>query len=93
MPGPSPAAGAAFRRGPDDRVAGLPCTQWRTTDLSGTPTLACITADGVLLRASVAGRVLVEALHLAYVAQDPAVFRIPDDYRKLTPPTVKHPPP
>jgi hypothetical protein len=93
VPGPAPAAGAAFQRGPDDTVAGLPCTQWRTTDVTGTPTLACVTADGVLLRASAAGRVLVEALHVAYRQTDPTVFAIPQDYRKLTPPTVKRTPP
>lgn len=93
MPGPAPAASAGFQRDRDDSVAGLPCTQWRTRDVTGTPTLACITADGVLLRASAAGRVLVEALHVAYVRQDPAVFRIPQDYQKLTPPPVKRLPP
>ncbi len=91
MPGPAP--GGAFQRGPDDSVAGLRCTEWRTKDVTGTPTLACITADGVLLRASAAGHVLVEALHVAYVAQDPAVFRIPEDYQRLTPPPLKRLPP
>ena len=93
LPGGGAAAGAAFQRRGDDSVAGVPCTEWQTRDVTGTPTLACITADGVLLRASAAGRVLVEALHLAYAPQDPAVFRIPQDYRRITPPPVKRPPP
>ena len=80
-------------RVPTDTVAGRPCTEWQTGDVTGAPTLACITDDGVLLRASAAGRVLVEALHLSYATPDPAVFRIPEDYRKIAPPAVQRPAP
>ena len=93
MPWPAPGAAAAFQRHGADTVAGLPCTEWQTADVTGAPTLACITDDGVLLRASAAGRVLVEALHLRYATPDPAVFRIPEDYRKITPPTRQTPAP
>ena len=93
MPGPAPASGATFLRRGTDSVAGMPCTEWQTSDVTGAPTLACITADGVLLRASAAGRVQVEALHLAYAPQDPALFRIPEDYRRITPPPVQRPAP
>jgi hypothetical protein len=86
MPWPAPTAGAPFQRRGADTVAGVPCTEWLTADMTGAPTLACITDDGVLLRASAAGRVLVEALHLSYAVADPSVFRIPEDYRKVTPP-------
>jgi hypothetical protein len=89
MPGAAPANGAAFQRRGADQVAGVACTEWQTTDVTGTPTLACITEDGVLLRASAAGRVLVEALHVAYAKQDPAVFRVPEGYRRITPPPVQ----
>ena len=34
-------------------------------------------------------RVLLEALHVAYGPQDPAVFHIPEDYRRLVAPKVK----
>ena len=87
--GLAPAEGAGFQRRGPDTVAGLPCTEWQTRDVTCAPTLACITDDGVLLRASAAGRVLVEVLHLAYAPQDPSVFRIPEDYRRITPPPVK----
>jgi len=93
MPWPAPAVAAAFQRRGADTVAGLPCTEWQTADVTGAPTLACITDDGVLLRASAAGRVLVEALHLSYATPDPAVFRIPEDYRKIAPPPVQRPAP
>lgn len=93
MPWPAPATAAAFQRRGADTVAGLPCTEWQTADVTGAPTLACITDDGVLLRASAAGRVLVEALHLSYATPDPAVFRIPEDYRKIAPPPVQRPAP
>lgn len=90
-PVPLPQAGASFVRRGTDSVAGVRCTEWQTTDVTGAPTLACLTDDGVLLRASGAGRVLVEALHLTYAPQDPAVFRIPDDYRRIQPPPVQRP--
>ncbi len=93
MPWPAPTAGATFQRRGTDTVAGVPCTEWQTADLTGAPTLACITDDGVLLRASAAGRVLVEALHLSYATPDPSVFRIPEDYRKITPPPLQRPAP
>lgn len=93
LPLPGPASGAAFRRRGDDSVAGLPCTEWQTRDVTGGATLTCITADGVLLRASAGGRVLAEALHVAYAPQDASVFRIPDDYRRLAPPALKRPAP
>jgi hypothetical protein len=90
---PGPAAGTTFQWRGTDTVAGVPCTEWQTSDVTGAPTLACITADGVLLRASAAGRVLVEALHLSYAAQDPSVFRVPEQYRKIAPPPAHRPGP
>ncbi len=56
-------------------VAGLPCTDWQTADAAGQPTLLCLTADGVMLRASQKGQVLLEATAVSYGPQDPAVFR------------------
>ena len=53
--------------------------------MTGQPTLACITEDGVLLRAITAGRVLLEALRLSYATQDSSMFHIPDDYRRIQP--------
>lgn len=87
MPGPAPTA--TFVRRGQSSVAGLPCTEWLTQDVTGTPTLACITGDGVLLRAAAAGRVLVEALEVTYGPVDPAVFGIPEGYRRIVPPAVK----
>jgi hypothetical protein len=84
-----PAGAAGFTRRGDAEIAGLPCTEWETRDMSGVPVLACITADGVLLRARAGARVLVEALHVAFAPQDPAVFRVPADYRRITPPPLK----
>jgi hypothetical protein len=75
-----------FSRRGRDRVAGLACTVWDVRSGRGSGT-ACITADGVLLRAVAAGRVLLEAERVDYAAQDQSVFRIPDDYTRLTPPS------
>lgn len=84
MPGAAP--GSAFTREDTDSVAGLACTDWQTTDSAGAPTLACITADGVLLRARSGGRTLVEAVSVRYAPQDPTLFQPPADYRRVTQP-------
>jgi hypothetical protein len=80
---------ASFTRRGTSQVAGLDCTQWETTDNAGKPTLACITEDGVLLRAVAGGRVMVVAAEVRYVGQGEAVFRIPADYRRIIAPPVK----
>lgn len=89
LPGPGAAPGAGFIRQGADTVAGVTCTNWLTRDVSGTPTLACITADGVLLRATAGGRVLVEALSVRYGPIDPEAFRVPEDFRRIAPPPLK----
>ena len=87
MAGPAGAApaGAYVRRG-TETVAGLPCTDWDTTDNGGSTATVCFTADGVMLRASRNGTVLVEAASVAYRAQDPADFLVPPGFQVLTPP-------
>lgn len=85
LPGPAP-EGHFVRRGTAD-VAGLPCTEWQTADSAGRQVLACLTADGVLLRARTVagGHTLVEAERVSYAPQDPALFRVPAGYTKVTP--------
>jgi hypothetical protein len=87
LPG-MPAAVEFIRRG-TAHIAGLDCTQWATIDNSGRPTLVCITEDGVLLRAAADGRVLAIATEVRYAAQADAVFRVPEDYRRIVAPPVK----
>jgi hypothetical protein len=67
------------RRG-EDTVAGQACTEWETLDHDRRKASVCITADGVLLRASTAGQAQVSAISVQYAPQDPAVFQIPPDY-------------
>jgi len=69
-----------FARQGTAEIAGLPCTQWRTTDPSGQQTLACYTTDGVLLRASAGPRVLMEAIAVTYAPQDVTIFKVPASY-------------
>ncbi len=83
-----PAAASFVRRG-STQVAGLDCTQWETTDNGGKATLACITADGVLLQAVAGNRVMVVAAEVRYAAQGAEVFRVPSDYRRIIAPPVK----
>ncbi len=79
---PGAAASATYIRRGEERVAGVRCTDWETAERQGRRTEACITADGVLLRARVGERVLVSAIAVRYAPQDPAVFRIPPDYAR-----------
>lgn len=83
---PGENAGAGFTRLGTAEVAGMGCTLWRTTDSAGQPVEACITADGVLLRARREGHTLVEAVSVAYGHQDPAIFAIPAGYQHVRPP-------
>ncbi len=78
--------GGHFTRQGNDTVAGLPCTDWQTTDTTGDPTIACFTADGVLLRARAGNRTLLEAATVTYGPQDAAAFRTPPDYVHVKPP-------
>jgi hypothetical protein len=65
-------------------VAGLPCTNWQTADAGGRPTVLCLTEDGVMLRASQGGQVLLQATTVSYGPQDPAAFVPPDGFRHMS---------
>lgn len=86
LPGTAPSGN--FQRSGHITVAGLGCTQWKTRDTAGRQVLACLTPDGVLLRAEADGLMLVEALSVDFAPLPEAVFRVPADYRKITPPSV-----
>ena len=68
-----------------DQVAGLPCTNWQTPDNRGQPAVLCLTADGVMLRASSGDQVLVEARSVTYGPQDSAAFAAPAGFRRIAP--------
>jgi len=78
MPSPS----ARFVREGTDRVANTPCTIWRVQD-QGEAGRACITADGVTLRAEQVGRpdARMEAIAVVYGAQDATRFQRPQGYQ------------
>ena len=95
LPGPLPGAlpgqaadrgRASFERVGTARVAGLGCTEWQTLDSQGAATTACITEDGVLLRARQGAQVLAEAARVTYGRLDPGAFRVPDGYARATRP-------
>lgn len=88
---PGVAKGGAFIQRGEARVAGLACTDWETKDTGGRTVLACLTADGVLLRAQANGLVLLQATSVRFEPQAEAVFRVPADYRTITmPPPPSH---
>ena len=91
-PLPGQPGGASFVRRGTDEVAGLPCTQWEATDTQGQPTLACLTGDGVLLRAMRGQVVLIQAQRVAYGPEDPALFKLPADYARSQAPAAPEQP-
>ncbi len=80
-----PSTGDYRRLGPE-LVAGTSCTDWATRDVAGRDSVVCLTADGVLLRAMQAGRVLVQAIRVEEVTQPADIFAIPDGDRVQAPP-------
>ncbi len=80
-------ADGAYRRLDGRVVAGTPCTDWSTRDQAGTESVVCLTDDGVMLRASQAGRLLLQAVRVGYAPQPAAVFAVPDGYRVEVAPT------
>lgn len=85
-PLPGQPGGQTFTRRGADKVAGTPCTQWEATDSQGQPTLACLTDDGVLLRAMRGRVVLIQAKRVTFGTQDPALFKLPDGYQRIQAP-------
>jgi hypothetical protein len=79
-----PTGGGAYVRQGDEQVAGLACTDWEATASDGRQTVACITADGVMLRASAGGHTLLSAVSVDYAPQDPALFAVPDGFTLRT---------
>ena len=76
---------ARFTRGGTEKIAGTDCTVWRYEGQTQSGE-ACITADGVMLRAQGTaqgqqGR--MEAVRVAYGPQDPAQFRRPEGYQSM----------
>lgn len=84
LPG-APTSGV-YVRGAEDRVAGLPCTEWETRDNGGVPATLCVTADGVMLRARRGGQVLAEAASVSYAPQDARDFVPPAGFERVVPP-------
>ena len=79
-------AGARFRRGGTERVAGFGCTDYAVQDAHGSGTL-CLTADGVPLRGEgtwngQAGRFV--ATRVEYRAQPDELFQVPPGFMQLS---------
>ena len=85
--GPSPTA--TYRRTGSSSVAGLACDLWSFQDGANAGT-ACITADGVMLRAEGSSQGHaggMEATAVTYGPQDPARFQRPNGYQTMQMPT------
>jgi hypothetical protein len=80
-----PDSNASFVRHGTATVAGLGCTEWETKS-GGPDTILCLTDDGVLLRVQGGGKTLIEATQVTYAANDAAIFVVPTDYTRVTPP-------
>jgi hypothetical protein len=78
-----------FARQDTLNVAGLACTNWQTLDAGGVPAVICLTADGVMLRATRQGQLLLEATSVSYGPQGSATFDLPAGYHQITPAPAK----
>lgn len=78
--------GATATRGGTDTVAGQGCTVWHLTGPRGAGT-ACITGDGVVLRAEGSaaheGSGRLEAVSVTYAPQPDALFAPPPGFRRM----------
>lgn len=86
-------SGLRLTREGSDKVAGYACTVWRVEEPDTAPEdakHACITADGVPLRliegSGAEATTQYEATRVTYAPEDPARFRVPEDYRPLEAP-------
>jgi hypothetical protein len=91
-PVPGTAPSQRFVRHGTAEVAGLPCVLWDTMDTQGRPTTACLTADGVLLRAESGGGVLLEATQVRFAPLPGVVFQVPAEYRRIMAPALSRKP-
>ena len=78
-----PAPGGTGAARGTGQVMGQTCTEWEQKDSQNQPTLACYTADGVMLRARRGDAVMVQATALRYAAPDAAAFTVPPGYERL----------
>ena len=77
-------APADYRRTGQATVASAPCTEWTTHDPAGRPMTVCLTDDGVLIRASTGGNIVIEAASIEHAVQDPSLFAPPASWRRIT---------
>jgi hypothetical protein len=82
---PLPDERGTFRRTGTATIAGVTCTVWDYSN-GGSSGSACITADGVMLRAVGKDGNGLEATKVVYVAQPAAKFAPPAGYQKMTMP-------
>jgi hypothetical protein len=80
-----PGLKVTLKRGNDSVVAGLHCVDWSWTEDVETRTV-CITADGVLLRFVVDGKIVSEARSVSYGPQPAELFQVPPGYAPLLAP-------
>ncbi len=71
------------RRVGDCSVAGEHGAEWERTDEDGKVNRGCLTADGVILSASVDGKTTWEAQKVTRGPQDPALFTVPANVNTL----------
>jgi len=84
--------GARYIRRNRTEVSGVPCTEWQTTDSEGRDVRICFDDQGDMLRATVqtpkGEAVLALATELRHEPQNPAIFHVPPEYRRLSPPPI-----
>ena len=74
---------ARMTRADTGTYAGTRCTNWRWEN-EGQRGTACLTDDGLMLRAANEAGQGMEAVQVQYGPQDPARFRLPQGYRQMS---------
>ena len=75
--------GAKMTKGKTETVAGHSCTVW-SVEYKGVRSRSCVTSDGVMLRSGPEGGPPgLEATKVIYGTQEPALFRVPDEYEVI----------
>lgn len=80
---PGQAADGVWQKEADDRVAGVPCTHWTSTDTDGQEGDFCYSRTGVLLSASRGGVPTLRATAYAETPQGPSVFQEPSGFHEV----------
>ncbi len=72
-----------------NKIAGVPCTEWKRPDWARDPDRFCVSDDGMLLQVKQDKAVLMRALHVKAHPLNPALFDLPKNYKMIQTPAAQ----